>query len=130
MVKGASPLFWFVIACIYFLPSSSIVFLWFSKAFPKGEYINFACSITFLESKGSVSSSVSYLSILPYNRADVFAAFLVISYCNVSSLHVSSNVMISFYILPKRFFLKREKLSDATVALINKKEKGFAVHFL
>ena len=37
--------------------------------------------------------------------------------------------MISFYILSKRFFLKREELSDATVVLITKKEYGFVVHF-
>ena len=37
--------------------------------------------------------------------------------------------MISFYILYKRFFLKREGLSDARVASITKKEYGFAVHF-
>ena len=41
--------------------------------------------------------------------------------------------MISFYILPKSFFLKPEGLSDARVASINKinkKEHGFAVNFL
>ena len=41
-----------------------------------------------------------------------------------------SVVMISFYILCRRFFLKLEGLSDARVAAINKKECGFAVHFL
>ena len=38
--------------------------------------------------------------------------------------------MISFYILSKRFFLKREGLSDARLASITTKEYGFAVHFL
>ena len=38
--------------------------------------------------------------------------------------------MISFYILSKRFFLKREELSDARVVSITKKEHGLAVHFL
>ena len=37
--------------------------------------------------------------------------------------------MDSFYILSKRFFLKREGLSDARVASITKKEYRFAVHF-
>ena len=37
--------------------------------------------------------------------------------------------MISFYILFKRFFLKRKGLSDARVASVTKKECGFAVHF-
>ena len=37
--------------------------------------------------------------------------------------------MISFYIIFKRFFLKREALSDARVASIAKKEYGFAIHF-
>ena len=38
--------------------------------------------------------------------------------------------MISFYILSKRFFLKRERLSDARLASITEKEYGFAIHFL
>ena len=38
--------------------------------------------------------------------------------------------MINFYIFPKRFFLKREELSDARVVSITKKESGFAVLFL
>ena len=37
--------------------------------------------------------------------------------------------MINFYILSKRFFLKRKELSNARVVLIIKKEYGFAVHF-
>ena len=39
-------------------------------------------------------------------------------------------VMISFYILSKRLFLKREGLSDARVASGTKKEYGFAGHFI
>ena len=38
--------------------------------------------------------------------------------------------MISFYIISKRFFLKRKGLSDARVLSLNKKEYGFAVHLL
>ena len=38
--------------------------------------------------------------------------------------------MISFYIISKRFFLKRKGLSDAKVLSLNKKEYGFAVHLL
>ena len=38
--------------------------------------------------------------------------------------------MISFYILPKRLFLKREGLSDARIVSITKKEYGFTVPFL
>ena len=38
--------------------------------------------------------------------------------------------MIFFYILSKRFFLKREGLSDGRVVSMIKKENGFAVHFL
>ena len=37
--------------------------------------------------------------------------------------------MISFYILFKRFFLKRKGLFDERVGSINKKEYGFALHF-
>ena len=38
--------------------------------------------------------------------------------------------MINFYILPKRFFLKREELSDARIVSITKKEYGSAAPFL
>ena len=38
--------------------------------------------------------------------------------------------MTSFYILSRRFFLKRKKLSDARVASKIKKEYSFSVHFL
>ena len=38
--------------------------------------------------------------------------------------------MISFYILSKRFFLKRKGLSNARVVSMTKTEHGFAVHFL
>ena len=53
-----------------------------------------------------------YISLYIYqifrdDNADIFAASLLISYCNFSSLIISSIVMISFYILSKRFFLKR-----------------------
>ena len=34
--------------------------------------------------------------------------------------------MLNFYILSKRFLLKCEELSDATVVSITKKEYGFA----
>ena len=42
---------------------------------------------------------------------------------------MSLNLIISFYILSERFFLKHKGLSDARVVSITKKH-GFAVHFL
>ena len=38
--------------------------------------------------------------------------------------------MISFYIVSKKFFLKRKRLSDAKVASIDKKQYDFAAYFL
>ena len=38
--------------------------------------------------------------------------------------------MIRFYVIFKRFFLKRKGLFDVKVASIAKKEYGFALHFL
>ena len=96
----------------------------FSKAFPKGEYANLACSVIYLLLEGNISSPVrySYLSIFPEDNADIFAASLLILYYNSSSLILSSIIVFSsFYILSERFFLKREALSDATVALRTKK---------
>ena len=37
--------------------------------------------------------------------------------------------MISFYILPRRLFLRHERLSDTRVSSIAKKEYNFAVYF-
>ena len=55
---------------------------------------------------------------------------LLILYCNFSSPILSSMVMINFYILSTRFFLKYKGLSDVRVVSITKKEYGFTVHFL
>ena len=72
-----------------------------------------------------------YSLILPDDKGDIFAASLLILYFSFSSLILSSIfVKISFYILFKRFFLKREPLSDARVASITKTERGFAANFL
>ena len=38
--------------------------------------------------------------------------------------------MISFYVLSKRYLLKRKELSDVRVASITKTEHCFAVHLL
>ena len=102
------------------------LFLIIFKAFPKGGYVNIASSVTLLWSEGSTSSPVrySYLSIFPDDNANVFAASLVISYCyhiSFSYLILSLILMISFYVLSERFFLKRKGLYDATVASITKK---------
>ena len=101
----------------------------FLKAFPKGEYWNLAYSIICFWLEGNISSHVkhSHLSIFPDDNADIFAAFLLTSF---SSLILSLIVIIRFYILSKRFFLKRKRLWDARVASITKKEYGFTVHFL
>ena len=53
-----------------FFPCSSIVFVCFSKASPKGQYVNLACKL-------NISSPVRYscLLIFPGDNADIFAAF-------------------------------------------------------
>ena len=58
------------------------------------------------------------------------AASLLILYCGFLSLILLSIVTISFYILSKRFFLKREEISDARVVSITKSGYSFAVYFL
>ena len=88
----------------------------FFKAFPKGEYEKYTNLVCVrLESNISLSVRHSYLSIFPYDRPDSLSASLLISYCSFSSLILSSVVMISFYILFKRFFLKHKGLSDVRV---------------
>ena len=72
----------------------------------------------------------SSLSIFPDGIDDIFATSLLIPCCSFSSLILPSVVVINFYIVSKRFFLKCEKLSDAIVESITKKEYGFEVDFL
>ena len=66
----------------------SLISVCFSKAFPKGEYVNLTCFITFLWSVGSISSPVrnSYLSIFPDDIVDIFAGSLLILYSSFSSM--------------------------------------------
>ena len=71
----------------------------------------------------------SYLSILPDDNTDTFAACVLMSYCSVSSLLLSSIIMIDFYILSKRSFLKHQGSSDGRLPSIIRKEHAFAVHF-
>ena len=100
-----------IFSCFYFLfslISNRFSFFCFSQNFANGEYIHLACPITRLR----------------------FADSLLITYSSFPSLILSSVVMISFYFLRKRFFLKRERLSDPRLASISKKEKCFAVHLL
>ena len=69
----------------------------------------------------------SYLSVLPDDKADISAAFLLISYSSFSSLIWS---LSWFYYMLKRFFPNLKGLSDASVASLTKKEYDSAVHFL
>ena len=79
--------------------------------------------MTLFGSDGNVSSTVRYscLSAFPDDNADIFAASLLLSYYSFPSLTWSSILLISFYICSKRFFLKREELSDGRVASITNK---------
>ena len=91
----------------------------------RGKYVNFSYSIILLRSDGHISSPVRYscLPILLEDNADTFTASLLILYCSFSSLILASIVMINFYFLSKRFFLKRIELSDARVVSMTKKKK-------
>ena len=111
LVKASSFLFWFVIAAICSFPCSSIVFVCFSNVLRRGKNVSLASYIFLLWSDDNISSPVrnSYLSIFPDDQADVFAASILISYCNFSSLILLSVVVINFYIVSKRFFRKRIK---------------------
>ena len=106
--------------------------VYFLKAFPKGEYANLACSIICLWLEVNISSLVrySYLSIFRDHHADIFDVSLLVSYCGFSSLILSLIVMISFYVLSKRFFLKLKELFDTRVVSITKQDYCFAVNLL
>ena len=123
-------------ALIWFFPSSSIVFVCFSKAFPKGERINLDCSIICFWLEGNISSPVrySYLLIFADDKVDILAAYLLISYQSFSSLIWSSIVMILLYIYFKRFFLNLKRSFDGKDVSLTKSWKGIwfwssMVHF-
>ena len=63
-----------------------------------------------------------FLSISSNDNADIFATFLLILYCRFSFLVILSVVMISFYILSKRFHRKRKGLSDARAVSLTKRK--------
>ena len=86
-------------------------------------------SIIVLWSYGNISLLVknSYLSIFLVDYADIFVASLLILCSTFSSLILSSIVIISFYILSKKLFMKREELSDTRVVSKTNSEYGFAV---
>ena len=69
------------------------------------------------------------MSICPVDNADICTASLLISHNSFSSLILPPIVLIRFYILSKKFFMKREGLSDARVASVAKTEYDFAANF-
>ena len=103
-----------LIAFFFFFSLFLIAFVYFSNSLLKEEYANLACCIICLLLKGNNSSHVrhSYLSIFASNNPDIFAASPLRLYCSVTCLILLSVVLISFYILSKRFFLKRKNLSN------------------
>ena len=105
-----------------FLLDLQLLLFYFSKALTRGEYVNLACSITLFWSGGNISSPLrySYLIILSDDNADSFTASLLVSYRSFSALILSSVVIIGFYILSKRFFLKREEIFDVGVVSVTK----------
>ena len=72
------------------------------------------------------------MTVLTFLQLPCYHIILHIIYiiCSFSSLILSLVIMISFYFLSKRFFLKYKGLSDTRVASTTKKGYGFAVHFL
>ena len=100
-----------------FIPRSSIVFVRFSKDFPKGESVNLACSIIWFWLDDNISSPVrySYLPILPDDKADILGASLLLSYCSFLSSIWSLIVLILLYVYFKDFFLNLKGLSDGKV---------------
>ena len=110
IISNASCFLLSLIAFICFSPSTSVDFICFSHASTRGEYVNLACSIILPWSGGNASSPTrySYLSILHDDRADIFAASLLISY------YIFSDTLF------KIFFLKCKGFSDARVVSISK----------
>ena len=96
-----------------------------SKDFHKREYINLDCSAVCIRLEGNISPPIrySYLPILCDDKADIFAASLLILYCTFFSLKLSS------IFFSKRFFLERKGLSDLRLTSVTKKW-GFVVHFV
>ena len=99
---------------------SLIVFICFSNASLRGEYVNIASCIILFCCRGNISSSVrySYLSLLPDDNLDIFAVDLLMSCYNFSSMILSLIVMTLFITSCNRFFKKRNRLSNERVVLM------------
>ena len=128
-----NPLFSMIFNCFYlFFFLLFHIFCLFFQSFSQRGIINLVCPMTLFWPEGSVSSPLwhYYLSTFPDDYADDSTASLLTSYCSffISNLIINCHDWSLSYILFKRFFLKREGLSDARVVLIN--EYGFALHFL
>ena len=119
------------------IPSIYFGLIWCSTGFTASTCVFYWSSIVFIgfSKAGNIYPPVrySYLLILlddddDDDDDDIFAVSLLISYCSLLSLILSivSVVLISFYILCKRFFLKRKRSSNARVVSIIEKEYGFA----
>ena len=109
---------------------TTIVFAWSSKALPRGEYVNLAYSIILLCSEGNVSSPVkySYLLILPDDRADIFAASLLVSYCIFIDLYSDQQLLWFYYVfIQKDLWINR--LSADKVVSLTEKEYDSTMHF-
>ena len=74
-------------------------FCLFFRNFATGEYVNVACSVILLWSKGNISSLVrySYLSILSNGNAESFAtSLLILYYVNIIYINIMLILSISF----------------------------------
>ena len=76
-----------------------------------------------------MSITCSFLSILPDDNGDIFAVSLLVSNCIFSSLILSS-IVLMFYILSKKLFLKLKVFSDERGVAVTKKEHDFVVQHL
>ena len=118
-----STLFSIVFASL--LAASSTAFVCFSKDFPEETKLVFYLIWLWLEGNFSPCVRYSYSSVLPDYDADIFVASLLISFCRFSSQILLPVVMISFYILSKRFSLIHKGSFDVSVVSIAKKQCGF-----
>ena len=114
----------------WFLSCFSNVFVCFSNVFPSRKEVVLASLLSDDVERDSSRIRYSYFSILPQDNEHVFAATLLMSYCNLSSLILSLIVMVTLYSPYNRFLQKIKALSDGRALSVTKNKYESTVKFL
>lgn len=101
--------------CFTYIPHCySIFFVCISNAFPKGEYVNLACTIVPLSSGSTASLTYWYLFVLRNENPDIFKASLLESYRIFHANFYKSIIMRNYELWSMNKYLMSDEWMNAT----------------